>query len=92
MARQLKIHPPQKKLVQSWKPEIVLENALKERSRFLEKYPRYKKFQNEIDRLVEKAGNSENKMTVLALMIESKLADLHQQLNKLNGILLTSFS
>lgn len=72
----------------SWDPKQSLADALEQRERFLEQYPKYRKFQHEIDRLLDKAGSSENRMRVLALLMETKLIEMQAQLKKLNSILI----
>ena len=86
MARRLeiKINRP---LDSPWEPERVLAEALAERNRFLEKHPRHRKLQAEIDQVLEKAGSPENRMAVLAFMMESRLIELRGHLQKLSGIL-----
>ena len=54
-----------------------------ERDRLLDQYPSLKEFQKEIDRCMRMAGDSENRMKVLAIMIEAKLIELRDQFSKL---------
>lgn len=68
----------------------LLSQAIAERDQFLEQCPQYRKLQDEIDTMLDKAGSSENRMAVLALLIESKLIELHGQLQHLNRILLSA--
>ncbi len=75
-----------------WDPERALANALAERNRFLEQYPHQRKLQAEIDRVLEKAGSPENRMAVLAFMLESRLTELQGHLQRLNRILMRSKS
>ncbi len=77
---------------QNWDPNQLLAEALAEKAEFLLKHPRHRKFQNEIDRILEKAGSPENRMTVLAMLMEGKLIELHQELKKLNAIFLRATS
>ena len=77
---------------QNWDPNQLLTEALAEKAEFLSKHPRHRKFQNEIDRILEKAGSPENRMTVLAILMEGKLIELHQELKKLNAIFLRAAS
>ncbi len=88
MGRHLKIIIVPRVPSEPWNSDQALAHALAERTRFLEKHPHHRKFQREIDRLLDKAGSVENRLTVLALLIEAKLIDLHHHLGKLNGILL----
>lgn len=68
-------------------PEQLLAQAVAERDAFLEKYPQYKTFQQEIDIILDKAGTSENRMAVLALLLEAKLIQLHEELQHFNRML-----
>ena len=89
MAHQLTMHVRADNLKQAWNPSEALAEAMAERAQFLNKHPQYRSFQREIDRLLEKAGHSENRMTVLAVLMEAKLVELHTQLKKLNAILVS---
>ena len=88
MAHQLKIQVKADKLKPAWNPSEALAEAMAERALFLSKHPQYQSFQREIDQLLEKAGHAENRMTVLAVLIEAKLVELHTQLKGLNAILM----
>jgi hypothetical protein len=72
----------------AWNSESALAQALAEKAEFLHQHPEYREYQREIDRLLDKAGTMENRMAVLAMLMEGKLLELHQQLQKLNGILI----
>ncbi len=87
MAYKMKISTKKTSLPSGWNPEKALAEALAERSRFLEKYPKYQEFQSDIDMMLDKAGNRKNRMAVLAMLIEGKLIEMSQQFKKLNGIL-----
>lgn len=87
MANRLKIHSPQRRHDAPWDPENALVQALAERAEFLNQHPKYREYQQEIDQLLDKAGNMENRMAILAMLMEGKLIELHQQLQKLNGVL-----
>jgi hypothetical protein len=88
MAHQLRMQISTNKRPKSWNPEKMLADALAERALFLDSHPEYKPFQREIDMLLDKAGSSENRMTVLAVLMEAKLIELHEQLKRLNTILI----
>lgn len=88
MAHQLKLKIAQSKMQSPWNPDRILADALAERALFLDNHPKYKPLQHEIDVLLEKAGDSENRMTVLAVLMEAKLVELHAQLKRLNTILI----
>jgi hypothetical protein len=70
-----------------WDHEKALAEALAERSRFLEKYPRYRELQSDIDIMLDKSGGRNNRMVVLAMLIEGKLVEMSQEFKKLQGIL-----
>ncbi|KJS31811.1 MAG: hypothetical protein VR64_09745 [Desulfatitalea sp. BRH_c12] len=89
MAHRLHISK-QENATQTWDPDRQLRNAVAERDRFLERCPQYRGLQQEIDDLLEKAGSADNRMAVLALLMESKLIELHGQLQRLNRILLSA--
>lgn len=88
MARKLRLQIEPDKRPKSWDPEKALANALAERALFLENHPQYKPFQQKINMLLDKAGSPENRMTVLAVIMEAKLIELHEQLKRLNTILI----
>lgn len=88
MTNRLRLHLPQRCHDAPWNPEKALADALSEKAEFLKQHPKYLEYQKEIDQLLDKAGSSENRMIVLAMLMEGKLIELHQQLKKLNGILL----
>ncbi len=68
---------------QDMSTEEILENAIKEREELLEQKPKLKVFQEEIDRLVRNAGNFENRMAVLGIMIGAKFEELRMQISYL---------
>jgi hypothetical protein len=88
MAHQLRLQISPDKRPRSWNPEKMLADALAEKALFLDNHPKYKPFQRKIDTLLDKAGSSENRMTVLAVLMEAKLIELHEQLKRLNTILI----
>ena len=73
-------------------PNKTLAEAIAERDRFLEQYPQMNTYQNEIDRMLDKAGPQENRFAVLAMLMEGKLAELGVQLQQLKFILNTTIS
>ncbi len=87
MAYKIKININRTSLSSGWNPERALVEALAERSRFLEAYPKYKEFQSDIDKMLDKAGSRSNRMAVLAMLIEGKLVEMSQEFKKLNSIL-----
>lgn len=56
-----------------------LDRAIRERDLFLEKNPHMEKYQREIDRHMRGAGSSENRMAILAMMMNAKLMELQEQ-------------
>ena len=63
----------------------LLEEALKAREKFLREQPHLQPFQDEIDRILDKTVGFENRMAVLAFMIEKKLYELRDSFVKLNS-------
>jgi hypothetical protein len=63
------------------------KEARKERDRLLNEYPDLREYQKEIDRCLDNAGSSENRMAVLAIMIEAKLKELQDELSHLSVVL-----
>jgi len=61
----------------------ILEEALKAREQFLKEHPHLQAFQDEIDRIMEKTVGFENRMSVLAFMIEAKLYELRDSISRL---------
>ncbi len=61
----------------------MFEEALKAREQFLKEQPHLQSFQDEIDRMLEKTVGFENRMSVLAFMIETKLYELIDSLANL---------
>jgi len=70
-------------------PELIEmgKEARKERDRLIEEYPDLREYQKEIDRCLDNAGCAENRMAVLALMIEAKLKALQDELSHLSVVL-----
>jgi len=87
MAHKLKLQIASDKSQGPWNPQKALADALAERALFLDNHPKYKPFQREINALLDKAGSPENRMTVLAVLMEAKLIELYEQLKHLNAIL-----
>lgn len=58
-----------------------------ERDRLLNEHPDLKEFQKKIDRCLDNAGSSENRMAVLAIMIEAKLKELRDELTHLSFLM-----
>ncbi len=63
------------------------KTARQERDRLLNEHPELKEFQKKIDRCLDNAGSSENRMAVLGIMIEAKLKDLRDELSHLSFLM-----
>lgn len=63
------------------------KSARQERNRLLNEHPDLKEFQKKIDRCLDNAGSSENRMAVLGIMIEAKLKDLRDELAHLSFLM-----
>jgi hypothetical protein len=88
----LQLNPARQNSNDEWHPDQVLAEALAEREQFLETYPEYRSYQDEIDNMLDKAGSSEKRMAVLALLMEAKLIELQDELKHLNRLLLNTAS
>ena len=74
--------------IKSGTPGKFWPKLWRKKADFLSKHPKHKKFQIEIDGILDKAGSADNRMTVLAMLMEGKLIELQSELKKLNAILL----
>jgi hypothetical protein len=63
------------------------KKARQERDHLLNEYPDLKEFQKKIDKCLENAGSSENRMAVLGIMIEAKLKELRDELSHLSVLM-----
>ena len=63
------------------------KTARYERDRLLEEHPELKELQKKIDRCLDNAGSSENRMAVLGIMIEAKLKELQDELSHLSFLM-----
>ena len=63
------------------------KTARQERDRLLEEYPELNELQEKIDRCLDNAGSSENRMAVLGIMIEAKLKELQDELSHLSFLM-----
>jgi hypothetical protein len=63
------------------------QTARQDRDRLLEEHPELKEFQKKIDRCLDNAGSSENRMAVLGIMIEAKLKELRDELSHLSFLM-----
>jgi len=76
-----------KKKRKSASTEEILEAALAERARFLEKRPHMKEYQEEIDTLLDKSGDHQGRLAVLGALMQGKLLDIQKELFTLNKII-----
>lgn len=72
---------------QPWSAEPDLKQALADRERFLSAHPGYIPYQREIDAILDKAGNPQNRLAVFALMLECKLGELKDKTRQMLRIL-----
>ena len=56
-----------------------LQAALAERERFLEHHPHLREYQAEIDRLLNKSGDHQGRLAVLATLMQGKLLQMQQE-------------
>ena len=88
MASKFKLQIAPEKGPKIWDPEKTLADALAERDQFLKNHPKYQALQNDINKMLDKAGSPENRMAVLAVLMEAKLLELQKELRHLNATLL----
>lgn len=67
--------------------EKQLQQAIEERDRFLERHTRWRVYQKEIDRILDKSGNRQGRMAVLGVLMQGKLLEMQRELCKLSEIL-----
>jgi hypothetical protein len=72
--------------------KIELQTALAERRRFLEAHPHLQVYQDEIDSVLDKAGNHQGRLAVLGTLMQAKLLEIQGELCKLNQIVRTAVS
>lgn len=63
-----------------------LQEALAMRERYLERHPHLRAYQEEIDRVLDKSGNSQGRMAVLGTLMQAKLLEMQKELHKLTRI------
>lgn len=61
--------------------------ALKTREVFLEEHPELKSFQDDIDRILDRAVGPENRLKILAFLLEIKLSELNASIATLQSII-----
>ena len=67
-------------------------NAIAERDRFLEQHPEYMAYQRKIDDMLDKAGPPEKRMAVLGMLMEGKLLEMRDELQRFQAILIKAVS
>lgn len=82
----------QKKKRKPASKEEILQAALAERARFLEKRPHLKTYQKEIDKLLDKSGSHQGRLAVLGTLMQGKLLDIQKELFTLNKIIQMSIN
>ena len=63
------------------------QKARQELDHLLNEHPDLKAFQKKIDRCLDNAGSSENRMAVLGIMMEAKLKELRDELSHLSFLM-----
>jgi hypothetical protein len=64
----------------------ALEEALKVRKQLLKDHPDLQPLQDEIDRIFDKTPGFENRMSILAFMIEAKLYELRDSIAQIASV------
>jgi hypothetical protein len=77
----------EKQLTSHPSSDDLLKEALSKRDAFLQAHPHLKPYQEEIDAIMDKAGNRANRMAVLGMMLEGKLLELSRHLADLSSLL-----
>lgn len=65
----------------------LLDKLLKQRESFLKENPHLVEYQNEIDRLLDGAGSTENRLETISIMLQTKLVELQNNLKELGNML-----
>lgn len=64
-------------------PNKKLEDAIRKRSEFLEKNPYMKKYQEEIDTILDRAVTPQNRLAILSFMMAERAAAAFSAAHKL---------
>ncbi|RLI66030.1 MAG: hypothetical protein DRO67_01750 [Candidatus Asgardarchaeum californiense] len=64
----------------------ILKKAIQKRDEFLEKHPHMKEFQAEIDDILDKCGNQEDRLATSQILLAGKLEEFSKQLDKIQYI------
>lgn len=68
-------------------PEEKIQHLEKMRDEFLKKHPELKKFQDEVERRLSKAGDSTSRMKVLSIMMEENVQKMESYVKQLENII-----
>lgn len=71
----------------SWNPDAVLKEALKERAKLLEEHPELSELQEELDRCLENVDDFEGRMKIIGRMIGNRLNRLSDHCDELEDLL-----
>jgi hypothetical protein len=61
---------------------VGLKDALEKRDNYLKKHPHLKKYQKEIDNVLDKCSSQEHRLLSIFLMLNCKLDELKKTLNE----------
>ena len=64
----------------------ILKKTIQERDEFLEKHPHMKEFQAEIDGILDKCSNQEDRLMASQILLSTKLKEFSEQLDKIQYI------
>jgi len=65
----------------------ILQEALAQRERYLQRHPRLRAYQAEIDRILDKSGDVDGRLAVLGTLIQGKLLEMQREMAKLRDCL-----
>ncbi len=64
----------------------ILKKAIQKRNEFLEKHPHMREFQDEIDGVLNKCGNQEDRLAASQILLSVKLKEFSGRLEKIQCI------
>ena len=64
-------------------PNELLEQALREREKFLAEHPHLAEYQEEIDDILDKSGDHTGRIATLGTLMQGKLLEMQAELTKL---------
>lgn len=79
--KRAKKHPP------SMTANECLRKAIARRDRFVAQHPHVKAYQAEIDALLDKAGNHQDRLAVLGMLMQGRLMEMQFAFNKLKKLM-----